>query len=271
MNNEQINGGYILLSRKIIESEIFKKPPLYLKVWIYLLSTAQHKEYKGLKKGQLYTSIPDIQNACSYMVGYRRETPTKDQIFNILEWLRKRCECQCESNDSATMITTTKATQGMLVSIDKYCIYQNPNNYESNNESSNEKHTKAKREQRQTDNINKNDKNDKNITKEHKHFENDSLNNAFLNYIEHRKLLKSPMTEKAIELAIKKLQKIANNDTERIEIINTSIESGWKGLFEIKQQNEQKPSTNKFNRFPQRNYSEEDFKSMEQRLLERGT
>jgi len=37
-----IPGGYILLSRKLIESEIFKKPPLYIKVWNYLLLKAQH-------------------------------------------------------------------------------------------------------------------------------------------------------------------------------------------------------------------------------------
>lgn len=162
-----IKGGYILISRKIIESEIFKKPPLYLKVWVYLLSSAQHKQYKGLEKGQLFTSIPEIQEACSHMVGYRKETPTKDQIYNILEWLRKRCEGLYESNDSTTMITTTKATHGLLVNIEKYSFYQDSKNYESNGDNNNEKTTKVEREQRQPNNINKNDKNDNNIYIDH--------------------------------------------------------------------------------------------------------
>lgn len=165
MNEPLIPGGYILLSRKIIESEIFKKPPLYLKVWIYLLSSAQHSAYKGLERGQLYTSIPEIQEACSYMIGYRKKTPTKDQIYNILEWLRKRCESNCEHDTNTTMITTTKATHGLLVNIDKYSLYQDAKNYESNAEHDNEKVTNTLREQRQPDNINKNVKNVKNDKK----------------------------------------------------------------------------------------------------------
>jgi hypothetical protein len=56
----------------------------------------------------------------------------------------------------ATLITTTKATQGMLITIDGYSVFQNPKNYESNNESNDEKVTKPIREQRQPNNINKN-------------------------------------------------------------------------------------------------------------------
>ena len=70
-------NGYILESRKILESEIWNKPPLYFKVWHYLLLNAQHGDYKGLKRGQLITSIPEIQEACSYNVGYRKVKPSK--------------------------------------------------------------------------------------------------------------------------------------------------------------------------------------------------
>ncbi|MGX7745659.1 hypothetical protein [Rhodopseudomonas parapalustris] len=162
MQEPKIKGGYILLSRRLIESEIFQKPPLYLKVWIYLLSRAQHKEYKKLNKGQLITNIPEIQDACSHYVGYRKVKPSKDQIYQILNWLRKGDEGVNEAGTKATMITTTKATQHILVTIDNYCFYQESKNYESNDESNDEKATRATREQRQPNNINKNDKNVKN-------------------------------------------------------------------------------------------------------------
>lgn len=170
MNEPKIPGGYILLSRKIIESQIWDKPPLYLKVWIYLLSRAQHSEYRDLKKGQLITSIPDIMDDCSWHVGYRKIKPTKDQVYQVIEWLRnpsgkisRNCyESNGESNKRATMITTMKATQSMLINVENYSYYQDSKNYESNNESNNENETKGIREQRQPDNINKNDKNDKN-------------------------------------------------------------------------------------------------------------
>lgn len=65
MREPKISGGYVLLPRKIIDSEIINKPPLYLKVWIYLLQIAQHTDYKQLKRGQVRTSIPEIIEACS--------------------------------------------------------------------------------------------------------------------------------------------------------------------------------------------------------------
>lgn len=165
-----ISGGYILLSRKIIESEIWKKPPLYIKIWVFLLSKAQHSDYKKLKRGQLITSIPEIIEECSWYIGYRKESPTKDQVYQVIDWLRdpngrnsRNCyEGNYEADTKATMITTTKATHGMVVTIDNYSFYQDSKNYESNDEGNNEKDTKATGGQRQPNNINKNDKNDKN-------------------------------------------------------------------------------------------------------------
>lgn len=163
MSKPLIPGGYILLSRKIVESEIWNKPSLYVKVWIYLLSKAQHQDYKKLKRGQLWTSIPEIQEACSHYVGYRKETPTKDQIFRIIDWLRKSHEGDTTTTTHAPMITTTKATQGLLLNIVNYDLYQTSKNYERNNETSDEKATKWMRPQQRPDNINKNDKNDNNM------------------------------------------------------------------------------------------------------------
>ncbi|MFL0198408.1 hypothetical protein ACJDU8_22990 [Clostridium sp. WILCCON 0269] len=175
MIEPKIKGGYILLSRRLVESEIFDKPPLYLKVWIYLLSKAQHKDFKGLKRGQLWTNIPEIQEACSWYVGYRKETPTKKQIYTILEWLRNPCEQDNEGTTKGTMIVTTKVTQGLLINVDKYSFYQDSKNYEGNSESNNEGTAKELRREQQGNNINKNDNNDNNITtteKENKEKEN---------------------------------------------------------------------------------------------------
>jgi hypothetical protein len=191
MTEPLIPGGYILLSRKLIESEIWDKPPLYIKIWIYLLSKAQHRPYKGLDKGQLWVSIPEIREKCSWQIGYRKVKPTKDQVFQVIEWLRNPtgknsrsgCAHVCEHDTKATMITTTKATQGMLVNIDNYCFYQDPKNYESNDEGNDEKATKATSEQQQPDNINKNDKNVKN----EKELVNDPFSRELLNILKNIK------------------------------------------------------------------------------------
>lgn len=158
--------GWISLHRKLIESEIWEKPPLYIKVWIYLLISAQHTDYKGLKRGQVRTSIPEIIEACKWRIGARVERPTKDQVYQVIEWLRKPNEGVHESNAKATMITTTKATQAMIVTISNYADYQDRATNESNDEGNGEKATKPPRKQRQPNNINNNDNNDNNEQQE---------------------------------------------------------------------------------------------------------
>lgn len=158
----ELEGGYILLSRKLVESEIWDKPPLYLKVWIYILTKAQHKPYKNFDRGELLITIPELIEACSYKVGYRTEKPTKSQIFNILEWLRNSNEGCNEDNVNDTMIETTKTTRGMVVKVRNYNVYQDPKNYEHNSERNDEDTMKTTMLKRQADTINKNVKNVKN-------------------------------------------------------------------------------------------------------------
>jgi len=66
--------------------------------------------------------------------------------------------------------------------------------------------------------------------------ENDSLKSAIHDFIEFRKQIKAPLTDKALTLSFNKLDKLANtNDELKISIINQSIERGWRGLFEVKE------------------------------------
>lgn len=51
-------------------------------------------------------------------------------------------------------------------------------------------------------------------------------------FIEHRQKLKAPMTDRAKILMINKLVKLNGNAND---ILNQSIENGWKGVFEIKE------------------------------------
>lgn len=60
------------------------------------------------------------------------------------------------------------------------------------------------------------------------------LDDAFGAYIEHRKKLKRPMTDRAIKLAINKLNDISDSVDEKIAVIDQSIENGWIGLFPLK-------------------------------------
>ena len=124
MKESMIPGGYILLSRRLIESKIMKKPPLYLKVWVWLLLKAQHEPYKDLDRGEWVTNIPEIQEAMSWMVGYRKVTPSYKQIRSVLDWLRYPCEGNAEGNTEDGMIDITKGTHKIKIKIVNYDFYQ---------------------------------------------------------------------------------------------------------------------------------------------------
>ena len=61
-----------------------------------------------------------------------------------------------------------------------------------------------------------------------------ALNEAIEGFIEFRKKIKKPMTDRAIELLIKELNKLSDNEEEQIAIINQSILNGWQGVFALK-------------------------------------
>ncbi len=162
MSEPSIPGGYILVSRKILDSWIMNKPPEYLKVWIYLLTKAHHAEKNNLKRGQGFTSIPELIEMLSYRVGYRTIKPSKKKVWGIIEWLRNPCEGNYEGSAKEPMIVTMKVTHGFVYTILKYDTYQDPKNYEGNNKGNNEGTTKVTTKGDNKYKNYKNDKNDKN-------------------------------------------------------------------------------------------------------------
>jgi len=53
-------------------------------------------------------------------------------------------------------------------------------------------------------------------------------------YMQHRKVLKKPLTPQAIRLAFKKLEELQQQGDDPVEVINQSILNGWIGLFPLK-------------------------------------
>jgi hypothetical protein len=118
----KIPGGYILLARKLAESDLMRWPSHYMKLWVWMLLQANWKSRDKLDKGQFVTSIAEMQKAGGYKVGYRTRDLTKDEVRSAYEAFTK-----------ATMITTTKTTRGMVITICNYEEYQNSENYEDHN------------------------------------------------------------------------------------------------------------------------------------------
>lgn len=74
---------------------------------------------------------------------------------------------------------------------------------------------------------------------------NFDLQETILDFMDMRIKIKEPMTDKAIDLLLKKLDKLAKTDDMKIEILEQSILSNWKSVFPVKGGNE--TATNKQN------------------------
>lgn len=100
-------------------------------------------------------------------------------------------------------------------------------------------------------NVNSNDKPNVNSKKERKtsfndaidkYTSNDELKETIIDFIKMRKLIKAPMTDRALKGIFKELDKLGHSDAEKIAILEQSIERSWRGVFAIskpKQQQEQ--------------------------------
>lgn len=66
--------------------------------------------------------------------------------------------------------------------------------------------------------------------------EKSELEKALIEFETFRKKIKAPMTDRAKELLKKSLDKMAQNDDDKIKILEQSIVNGWKGIYELKQE-----------------------------------
>lgn len=90
------------------------------------------------------------------------------------------------------------------------------------------------------------------------------LKQTILNFIDFREKIKAPMTYNALQLMIKKLNKLSSSTTDQIEILNQSIMSGWKGIFAIKSNHKPQVRKTGFSNFNQRDM---DIDSLESQLI----
>ena len=63
---------------------------------------------------------------------------------------------------------------------------------------------------------------------------NEELKATLIEFVKFRKSIKRVMTTRALELLLKKLDKLSNDDNTKIEILNESIMNGWNGIFPLK-------------------------------------
>lgn len=142
-----MDRGWVKQWRKEKDSLIFRMPPMYFKVWRYLLIEANHqanivpvdgKPFKVLP-GQKLTSVKQIAQACAFEENNKVVVPSNHHIRNILAFLVKNDMIAWETRDKKYSLIT-------ILNWDKYQgQWVEPGTYRGH-----------------TGDINKNDKNEKN-------------------------------------------------------------------------------------------------------------
>ena len=225
--------GYTKAFRKELNSDIWKMPPLYQRVFFYLRQSASwetdlfptKKGFKiALNPGQLITSLSVIAEGVSwYEYGVKR-VPNRKTIKDILEWL--------ESNAMVTVVSNRHGTFIIIMNWDTY-------NHCGIEKVTPKKQYKVTPKKQSLDTLKEalEVKELKELKKKETplppipDFIDQELWDQFMIM---RKKKKATPTEFAVKLLIKKLTGFQASGFDVNKIIELSIENNWKGLFEPK-------------------------------------
>lgn len=86
-----------------------KHPPLYLKLWVWMLLQTSHKDHGDLKRGQFFTTLESLRQAMAFKVGYRSEKCSIKKIRGVIKFFTK-----------TRTVVTMEVTHGIVITILNY-------------------------------------------------------------------------------------------------------------------------------------------------------
>jgi len=237
LRDQPLNNGYIKLYRVLMDKPIWRQSiPEHKAILITLMMMVNHApeewEWNGKKykcePGQTITSIDKIQQMAGKGV-------TTQNVRGALVRFEK-----------LGFLTNVSTKTGRLITVVNWGEYQG--NGCVSNKAINKEVTKHQQRGNKEVTPNKNDKNDKNDKKNNNRgvIIPDSLpadlKDPLEAFIEMRKKIKAPLTDRALDMLLKKLNQLSGGSTEKsIEILNQSTMNGWKGIFPLKENKNQNP------------------------------
>jgi hypothetical protein len=136
-----MHRGHLLDWRKEVDSAIWLMPPLFYKVWKYILKRANYKDTTlplrqggtiDLKRGQFLTTLRDIADGISWYERNRKVVPNPNQIRRILKWMEEQEMIVIEKINLTRSSRAPNEKQGFrnnpptLITILNYSHYQSP-------------------------------------------------------------------------------------------------------------------------------------------------
>lgn len=210
---------YIKLFRKFLKWEWYTDV-ITTKLFIHCLLRANYidQNYRGeiIKAGSFVTGLDKLAHETGLTIR---------QVRTALKHLKLTNEVTSVSNSKGTIIT-----------VNNWLSYQS-NDKQSDKPKTNERQTNDKQvttiKERKKD-IKKESKNKDIYILVDSLVENDLLNAKLKEFIDMRKSIKSPMTENAVKLLLNKLNELSEDVDIQIQILDQSIISNWKSVYELK-------------------------------------
>lgn len=141
------------------------------------------------------------------------ETGRIEYIYNIYEQPQKKQQVENQGVENQPLEIQQVENQGLL----------NTNN----------KNTKVLN----TDSVNKDYKKERKTSYDEilEIIEDEDLKQTYYEFIKMRKLIKSPMTDRALRLLIDKVNRMEKDTQRQIRLLENSIENGWKTVYPLKE------------------------------------
>lgn len=210
--------GYIKNHRKTLDNPTVCKDTEHFAIWHYLLYEAKYKPCASmfggrkimLKPGQLTTGRRQIA-----------------EHFNIAESKVQRVLKTFENEQMIEQQTSNKNRLITIVEWEQYqMIEQQTEQQLNNNRTTTEQQLNTPKERKK---VRKKECKEiyKSIPLE--------LHSVVTDFIDMRKKIKAPATDRALEIMLKKLDGLSGGDTgTAIKILEQSIENGWKTVYPLK-------------------------------------
>lgn len=250
-------GGWIKLHRCLLDKAIWLDSTAEQKaILITLLLMANHegKEWEWHSK-QFKAEAGQFITSASSIIENAGKGISRQNVRSALEKFKKYEFLTYESTKTGLLIT--------IVNWGNYQGYIAEGNQETNQEVTN---TQPTGNQQVT--TNKNYKNNKNYENDKKDIigdftQDESLKQAINDFIQMRKLIKKPLTDRALKIILNKLSSLSSDASTQIKILEQSIANSWQSVFPLKEEEVKNPPGNYSN---QRQY---DIAKLEKELLGR--
>ncbi len=211
-----MDEGWIKIHRRLMDHPLWKGEKFTKgQAWVDILLRVNHEENEVVIGNQIVVVKPG-QTLWSMLKMADRWGWSRKRVNNFLNGLQKR-----------KMVTTERTTKYTIVTVVNWDVHQIEEQQKVQHKE-HQRNIKGTSKEHQK-NINKNDKNDKNDKnkKNKADFKNEldnlfveeqvsrELKEAVVEFVEHRKAIKSPMTALAVKRLLSKLHKMTTDEQKK--------------------------------------------------------